>query len=1240
MGFFYIFVKNLIQNHLRNYILSLLLVCLTTSAQEKTLFWEISGNGLTKKSYLYGTMHVSDKVSYHLSDAFFKNLLNADMVANESDPETWNDLTDVVKEPNFDAKANFYTEFYKSVVNKNDVKAVFNITNNFFNNLLSSIGGETSDYQENTVLDMFIYQTGRKYNKKNVGLEDAKGSLIPILKIKEEDAKPKDENLQLLVKLMKNRPFNEVLKQYYREKDIVMLDSIYKLMMSKKAHDVLITIRNENMTKSIDSLVKKGSLFSAVGAAHLAGNEGIIALLQKRGYTVKPIVDVFSESGNKQKKNIEDYFPNPGFVTTSTSDGMLTMPLTKNVFEEFATIGAPDFTNGGVINIRRVPLNYYLNKKENLYNIKALDSLFFENIPGTILDKKMFEVDNISGYDVKNITKTGSNQRYKFYVTPLEIIGVSMTGVGNYVRQFENEIFDNIKLKSSKETWETMMPNKGGFSVELPSFYSAYGNNKSYEDLEIQAYDPATKSYYFLTEKTNNDTDFLENSEFEQHQIQYEFYLQHDAAIENSNYDKVSKSLETSSKIGDKNIRLKTIINGDKYYLLGTINASESDANRFFSSFKTTSFIYKNETSVFTDSINKYRIEIPKKLNDKLFLNLGFKEKDTKNQFEEKTKYASYRSETRKNVTLLYNKFSKYESIATIDSLRINFREYFLKEDSNFKKDTYDDYDYDHVSSLLSVTYKHKGITPSKWDDYIQKEEEKYEMLSETFDYDKEKNIYVLNNIVSRQNALQAIKYKTVFINDSYYMLSTLINRNYKNDDAFIEKTFNSIEPYGENLNHNYSIFDDKINLFINDANSESDTIRYSAMNSVYDLDITKKDLPAIKTFIETFTFKDSETSAIQSLMKKIGLIQDESVIPFLDNLYRKEDVKTTIQLGVIQALINQKTKKSYQKIIELLEYDLPISDNEYDITNLFENFEDDLEHSKELFPKIFQFYSVKEYNEPIISFCNLLLDQNLVEGNKIKSFKKMILTNAKLEYKRVASWKEKNKPDEETIASDDVVEDYDYNANSANVNSLKNYIGLLYEFKNDTAINDYFKKVKKLNLPEIDLEFTRLGIVNNRISNEEIQAALNNEENRFVVINLLLSKNKDVAIKLSDDEIAKSALLNLKGLTVKDTINYIDKKIVEQAGKQTVYYFYKAEKKSYSYDIAKKIIYTMAFVLDNNKINPLAFKMFPDEFLEDDDEMNKTIDLIIKKSMNEDHKRASFEKVDPNKNRYFYNDY
>ena len=45
------------------------------------LLWEISGNGLDKPSYLYGTMHVSKKVAFHLSDTFFIALKNVDKVA-------------------------------------------------------------------------------------------------------------------------------------------------------------------------------------------------------------------------------------------------------------------------------------------------------------------------------------------------------------------------------------------------------------------------------------------------------------------------------------------------------------------------------------------------------------------------------------------------------------------------------------------------------------------------------------------------------------------------------------------------------------------------------------------------------------------------------------------------------------------------------------------------------------------------------------------------------------------------------------------------------------------------------------------------------------------------------------------------------------------------------------------------------------------------------------------------------
>lgn len=156
-----------------------------TFAQEKkyqSLLWEISGNGLNKKSYMYGTMHVSDKVSYHLSDSFFAKLLEADIVANESDPETWTDMPNVYgsyygKEP-----FGFYTHFYITELTKDDLYPLFVGTNYTLTGLLSRTDEMNKEYQEDTYLDMFIYRTGRKYGKKVVGLEDATTSMVNIMK--------------------------------------------------------------------------------------------------------------------------------------------------------------------------------------------------------------------------------------------------------------------------------------------------------------------------------------------------------------------------------------------------------------------------------------------------------------------------------------------------------------------------------------------------------------------------------------------------------------------------------------------------------------------------------------------------------------------------------------------------------------------------------------------------------------------------------------------------------------------------------------------------------------------------------------------------------------------------------------------------------------------------------------------------------------------------------------------------
>jgi len=58
-----------------------------------TLLWKISGNGLQKPSYLYGTMHLTDERIFNLGDSLYKAIETSDGFAIEINPD---DLTELI----------------------------------------------------------------------------------------------------------------------------------------------------------------------------------------------------------------------------------------------------------------------------------------------------------------------------------------------------------------------------------------------------------------------------------------------------------------------------------------------------------------------------------------------------------------------------------------------------------------------------------------------------------------------------------------------------------------------------------------------------------------------------------------------------------------------------------------------------------------------------------------------------------------------------------------------------------------------------------------------------------------------------------------------------------------------------------------------------------------------------------------------------------------------------------------
>ena len=1224
-------------------------------AQEKkyqSLFWEISGNGLTKKSYMYGTMHVSDKVSFHLSDSFFEKLVASDFIANESEPNSWTELYDLFGfYRSTKTNGSFYSNFYTSPIEKDNLYALFRGSNYNLIGLLSRTNQANQEYQEETYLDMFIYRTGKKYGKKTLGLENVKTTTLTIEKAQAEmDRSEVDGNKQAFLKLLKKRSYAEVLRDAYREKDLDLIDTLNMLSSPKSYNKAMLFDRNEVMSKSMDSIMKTGSLFAAVGAAHLPGKNGMIEMLRRKGYTVTPITSDYTEKGKKLKKQIEDYFVKPVFEVNTTSDEMVSLPLFPLVLKNDENLESPDLGNGGYINVKRMLLKDFISKKDEKFNHKTLDSLFFENIPGEILEKKSYQEKGNFVYDIKSKTKTGKNERYRYYITPLEIIAVIMSGEGDYVRKYEDEVYNNIKIKSYKQEFVNIVPNKQNFKVKMPAYYSFVGNkkdNKKLEDTEIYAFDEQENAHYFLMESTLMDISNLEDSEYELKRMHYEFYNAHELDSTQTKFDKTKFEFMSQSKLNEKNIYLKSVLKGNKYYLLGAVNASKNKVETFFNSFEITPAKEEIVYKTFKDSVSHFSVDIPKQQNEYLDFKFDRKKQyddaDKTNHFEVKFKTYEIFSPNKNVVEITYSQPHRYESYAVLDSLFNRIKKNISTdfESKNYSNNTNDYSEVEYATAVVetaateAVSFnsvatvndekKEDVFNPldyksTTWDKTLRlSTNQKLELTNEIFTKDPVNDYYVYEVLATKPKSTQALKYKIVLKKGEYYTISTLVDKKYQNDNPFIEKVFSSFKVDDKITSRTF--FENKFNLFEDDLNSEYDSIRYSAIKSFGDLRIEEADFSKLKALIENFEFRKEELEFKGNLYEKMGTLKSAEVIPFLEQAYKAPDVSTQTQFSILRALTFQKNKIAYKKIAELLEYDLPISDK-YVISGLFSLFISDLENSQVLYPNILEYYSINEFHEPIVDFVKVLLNSEKVASKKLKSYKKMLLTNAKLEYKRLLSWKSEDEASEE--------DEYSYDENGAPVDALNSYLSILYPFKDEKEMSQLYQKAENLNIDDLNVAIANRELARNKkLDKKSIEKLTENPKTKYTAFQMLYhNKQYDELNKYNRDSIVKTAIHYYEDFKAEnDSIVLLEEKVITLKDKKIAYFFYKKiniEKDSYGKNSER--LSAIAFVTDeNNTLNLKAFKRFDAKKIIDDKEIKHKMKLMIDESLNDTHLRVSF---------------
>jgi uncharacterized protein YbaP (TraB family) len=141
--------------------------------------------------------------------------------------------------------------------------------------------GNTKSYE------MEFNKMAKKNRKKTMGLETMEYQLETINKISIDD-----QAKMLMEEFDKNptEQFNDLLLLYLNED----LNGLYSIVNSESSqinnfNQDFLDVRNKNWIPVIESQIKVNSTFIAVGAAHLPGENGVINLLQKKGYKVEPV---------------------------------------------------------------------------------------------------------------------------------------------------------------------------------------------------------------------------------------------------------------------------------------------------------------------------------------------------------------------------------------------------------------------------------------------------------------------------------------------------------------------------------------------------------------------------------------------------------------------------------------------------------------------------------------------------------------------------------------------------------------------------------------------------------------------------------------------------------------------------------------------------------------------------------------------------------------------------------------
>lgn len=274
-------------------ILSLLAGSVQAQQKANSLLWKISREGMPD-SYLFGTMHAMCKADYQEPEKLEELFAQCNQLILEADLSDANAMAEMMGL--MELKGDTTLRWY--IPNDDDYLEIkagcesFGIDLNEYMRLKPMLLISTLSMKNFTCEDIQSFETNlmrlaREEKKSLVGLESASFQLKLFDELGQEDIVAM---IKSALEELKNKDQQDEMIRLYKNRDVEGLyDMISRSSEMKDHKDLFLHQRNKNWMNLLPNMMQEASSFIAVGAGHLGGPQGLIALLRAKGFRVEAV---------------------------------------------------------------------------------------------------------------------------------------------------------------------------------------------------------------------------------------------------------------------------------------------------------------------------------------------------------------------------------------------------------------------------------------------------------------------------------------------------------------------------------------------------------------------------------------------------------------------------------------------------------------------------------------------------------------------------------------------------------------------------------------------------------------------------------------------------------------------------------------------------------------------------------------------------------------------------------------